>query len=958
MTTYTIYTYGSGYIEAAILQAIASFAAGNDFLTLVKVIGAVGMLIFFIRVLAWGTQKVNHMSYIKYLVGIMLIYAVMFSMKVNVQVQDTVVNAPTNAMVINNVPWGVGAILSEFSTLTYSLTNDMENAFSTPQSIDLTNAGVGFSLTSQNYATGSTVLSPSLYRNFDQYISNCVLPGISTGNLSVNTVQNSTDLLTEWATYTAGGGANLLTTWFSEAGGVSAAADGGATYPAGETTDCGVETAYIQSAMSYYVQQDLGPQEAGMLNMTWAQYQTLLGATNSGIYNVSQSSTQYLMQATAANQFNVAMLDLAKMSGVNANGLAYGTALAQSTQESQFTMSGILAGRYMPVVYGIMFAIFTGASLLLLLLMLLPHPMQYIKMYFELLLWLTIWPALMAVYNFIVDLIIQYQASGYFTNYSGTLNGIAISNVHMVSNWVQSSLAWVGYLSWSIPMLSYAIVSGSAMAMTSMVGSMDAAVGGGVSAGASQVGKGDVSFGNTSARNMNVSDVSGYNEKWDTSRSNMGAANKMQGDLENQAGDVGKFEENNGNGVTNIIQSFVHPGDVSGTDATTGVGLGMVNGKVISASSPVVNASVGKTASEMASKSYTASLNRSVADINAKGSQLSGAQKQQFTEDKKMTATAVAEKTWGKNWKHSKTAKSWWKWAVDATAGVNVGNEGPVSGNVGGAASVGTGGEHTTATERAKIAQANASYIKGVSTSLGTGGSLAYSASSGTSTSLNKSITDGLSVANSYDKAVKTDKGIVINALPAYLNSRLSGKGLKGIGKLNAGLGILNRLGTGQGTANFQKFLKGYNPVGGVGSGPAAIKAQYQSRKPGVDAKYKNLAPSTNPAKIKQEIATMTSLAKDGSNPARGINGSKHMLSNAEGALHYDERAARFYKKKGLNTPAATFASLAKREQATIAKIKEQRGIETYVNPSGKKYTPPTDNVLKKVKTKIPDDKA
>ena len=75
------------------------------------------------------------------------------------------------------------------------------------------------------------------------------------------------------------------------------------------------------------------------------------------------------------------MLDLAKMSGVNANGLAYGTALAQSTQTSQFTMSGILAGRYMPIVYGVMFAIFTGASLLLLLLMLLPHPMQYIKMY-------------------------------------------------------------------------------------------------------------------------------------------------------------------------------------------------------------------------------------------------------------------------------------------------------------------------------------------------------------------------------------------------------------------------------------------------------------------------------------------------------------------------------------------------------------------------------------------------
>ena len=492
------------------------------------------MLVFFMRVLAWGTQKVNHVSYIKYLVGMMALYAALFTVKCNVNVQDTVVNAPTNAVVIQNVPWGIGAILGNFSTLTYTLTNDMENAFSTPQSIDYTQAGMGFSLTSQEWATSSTVQSPSLYRNFDQYISNCVLPGVSTGNLSVNTVDNSTDLLTDWAAYTSGLGSNLITTWYSETGGVSAAADGGTTYPAGYTTSCGVETNWIDQAMSYYIQQDLGPQEAGMLNMTWTQYQILLGNVNAGIYGVSQSTLQYIKQATAANQFSTAMLDLAKMSGVNANGLAYGTAVAQQQQTSQFTMSGILAGRYMPVVYGLMYAIFTGASLLLLLLMLLPHPMQYIKMYLELLLWLTIWPALMAIYNFIVDLYMQQHASGYFNNYSGFLNGVAISNAHVVSNWVQSSLAWVGYLSWSIPMLSYAIVSGSAMAMTSMVGSMDSAVGSGVSSGVSQ-GL-NANAGNTSFGNEHVDDVSGMNNTWNTSKDNMLSANKYDSKLKNNSG--------------------------------------------------------------------------------------------------------------------------------------------------------------------------------------------------------------------------------------------------------------------------------------------------------------------------------------------------------------------------------------------------------------------------------------
>ena len=457
-----------------------------------------------------------------------------------------------------------------FSTLTYTLTNDMENAFSTPQSIDYTQAGMGFSLTSQEWATSSTVQSPSLYRNFDQYISNCVLPGVSTGNLSVNTVDNSTDLLTDWAAYTSGLGSNLITTWYSETGGVSAAADGGTTYPAGYTTSCGVETNWIDQAMSYYIQQDLGPQEAGMLNETWTQYQSLLGDVNSGVYGISQSSTQYLMQATAANQFNTAMLDLAKMSGVNANGLAYGTALAQSTQTSQFTMSGILAGRYMPVVYGVMFAIFTGASLLLLLLMLLPHPMQYIKMYLELLLWLTIWPALMAVYNFIVDLIIQWQSSGYLSNYYTTPHGIVLSNVHALTNWVQTSLAWVGYLSWSIPMLSYAIVSGSAMAMTSMVGSMDSAVGGGVSSGASQVGSGNVSFGSMTARDMRIDDVASGNTKSNMYTDNViGMNNVSEGNTSKNnlsSGNVNK----NGTNVGGISES-IDGNTVNGTTSNAGL---------------------------------------------------------------------------------------------------------------------------------------------------------------------------------------------------------------------------------------------------------------------------------------------------------------------------------------------------------------------------------------------------
>lgn len=954
MATYTIYTYGSGFIETPIIQAIASFAAGSDFTTLIKVISAVGMLIFFMRVLAWGTQKVNHLSYIKYMVGMMVIYTAMFMVKCNVVVEDTVVNAPTNAVVVNNVPWGIGAVLGTFSGLTYELTNDIENAFSTPQTIDYTQAGMGFSLTSQQWATGSTIQSPSLYRNFDQYVSNCVLPGVSTGNLPINTVNNSTDLLTDWAAYTEGSGANLITTWFSETGGVSAAADGGTAYPAGTTTTCSQEAAWIQTAMAYYVQQDLGPQESGMLDMTWTQYQSLLGNVNSGVYGISQSSTQYLMQATAANQFGVAMLDLAKMSGVNANGLAYGTALAQSTQTSQFTMSGILAGRYMPVVYGIMFAIFTGASLLLLLLMLLPHPMQYIKMYFELLLWLTIWPALMAIYNFIVDVIIQWQASGYFSNYSGTLNGVAITNIHVVSNWIQTSLAWVGYLSWSIPMLSYAIVSGSAMAMTSMVGSMDSAVGAGVSSGASEVGKGDVDFGNTSARNMHVEDVSGFNRSWNTDKENMLTANKIKGDPEYQSGNVSRFEINGGKGVgvATGMQSIPHPGTIE-AQSQTGASVGMLGNKFVSANAPAVSGSVDRIAGTMAGTKYSSSLSKSVGTINSDLSSLNGQHGFSFDETRKRSASLAARATWGKNWRHDTKATTWYQSVIDGGIGLATPQGSPVKASV--SASGQAGYRRETATDHAKIAEANAAYIRDIATQQGVGGSLAWTSSSGEANALNKSLAAGMSTVNDYSKAVKTDRGITANAMPAYLNSRLGNSGLAGMAKAVAGLKIENSMGTTSGVKSFDKFLNGYNLMPGVGSSPAKIKRNYSVNARKATGSYSNLSPSTNPSKIKAEILKMQHLAKDSSNPGRGLE-SNVSLKNAEQAYKVDKGYASYYKKHGNSKAAAIFKGLEGKEAASIKKIEQQRKIEKYTF-GGTTNTAPKNTVAPKVKSEIPDDK-
>ncbi|MHB1680974.1 MAG: conjugal transfer protein TraG N-terminal domain-containing protein [bacterium] len=204
--------------------------------------------------------------------------------------------------------------------------------------------------------------------------------------------------------------------------------------------------------------------------MTTATFDSEYGLVNSSIYNMSTSASNELMQMTAVNAYNGALIAAANLSGNNATALSYGTALAQQNMSNSFAVSGELAGEYMPVVYGIFMALFVAFSLILIILMALPVGVNYLKMYMELALFLAVWPVLMAVYNYIDDLIIQH---GFTLSLAG--QGYSLSSAHSVNLYVSSQLGWMGYLSWSVPMMAYALVSGSTYAMVGAISSMDSA---------------------------------------------------------------------------------------------------------------------------------------------------------------------------------------------------------------------------------------------------------------------------------------------------------------------------------------------------------------------------------------------------------------------------------------------------------------------------------------------------
>ena len=149
-STYTIYAYGSGYIMTGVLKSIASTVASGGFSLILKSVVLIGFLILFIQMLTSGFKVTPHKSTVRYFAAVVVIYAALLIPKVNVNVYDTVSNTGSNAEVVSGVPWGIGYIASIFSDFQYYMTTTFEQNFSTPNSIDLTNAGMGFQLTSQN----------------------------------------------------------------------------------------------------------------------------------------------------------------------------------------------------------------------------------------------------------------------------------------------------------------------------------------------------------------------------------------------------------------------------------------------------------------------------------------------------------------------------------------------------------------------------------------------------------------------------------------------------------------------------------------------------------------------------------------------------------------------------------------------------------------------------------------
>ncbi len=503
---YTIYAFGNGYLLYGMFQAIALFFKNNNIGVLLTILAMIAVIYYAARVTIYHQHSL--VSTAKYFIAFSIILTALVYNQTTVIIND-VANpaAPTNAQPISNVPWGIAVLWSDFTTLQYGLAKDFTDDFSVPAGDNMLSEGLGVSIIQQADSATISTSNSYLYEDYNNYISNCVAPGITSGNLNISELLGAGDatdtasqtynpnaansIWTVMSNFTEGSGANILDNWYSGSSNTSTTYEAsGISAPGGTTTTCGQVTKWLYSAVYNFYIPEAGSAIAGELQMaSFSDLSNSIGVMNPYLFNMQQGGQAQLMQAIGVNMYAPAILKMAQASGSNASSLAVATGTGEISTQTGMMESGILAGKYMPIVFGIFEAILLGASVIIFILIITHMGISYLKLLFQLMIMITIWPSLTAIFNYITQLIIQAQYQpiaglGYSVSGSGTVN-----------SFLATSLSWMGYFSWSVPMVAYMIASGSSYAVASVVGGMDSAISKNASVKGAEAGLGNMTAG-------------------------------------------------------------------------------------------------------------------------------------------------------------------------------------------------------------------------------------------------------------------------------------------------------------------------------------------------------------------------------------------------------------------------------------------------------------------------------
>ena len=176
----------------------------------------------------------------------------------------------------------------------------------------------------------------------------------------------------------------------------------------------------------------------------------------------------------------------------------YGSLRAIQSAESNFDIMGKIAGYYIPMLLTIFKCVSYIGFIFVIPVMIITGNMDRFKKYLILIASFQIWPVISSILNMFVDL---YSATS-FSDLSRA-GGISLSTLSTIENTSDIIVAVASSLQMSVPVISYAFISGGIDAITSFHGNLTSAMNQGSSIASSEMLSGNKNFDNENIGNTN-----------------------------------------------------------------------------------------------------------------------------------------------------------------------------------------------------------------------------------------------------------------------------------------------------------------------------------------------------------------------------------------------------------------------------------------------------------------------
>ncbi|HED7907115.1 TPA: conjugal transfer protein TraG N-terminal domain-containing protein [Campylobacter coli] len=492
----------------------------------------------------------------------------------------------SKSYVISQLPVGMGVSFALMSNFERVVLKSMEKHFSTPQSTNFSNAGLGFSL--QVMSTLPSVklsaIDATLQKNIDFYFRNCVSVGILLNQQGRNLFQNSDNLMQDL--FTNIGNGSQLTPLFENNNNIEKQS----VVPCSDAGPQIVEMIKNDTDEAMKIHAAL----LGMANDMANYEQKFLGAAQ--IYNEQAvSARSYLQQSMIMLASQDAIINTAKSVGLNPASVAANTAYADQQFYASMQAQGHLAQTYLPLAKAYLTAIIIGLSWLVALLSIVFGSYAHIKMFFTLCIWIVLWTPILCIINFLNDFNLMKVAQVI----TGGKAALSLGDNILIFKEVASRSNFMNYLVMSTPVLAYAIAKASEQGFVTFASGLSQAL-----TGASRAAG---SFANQQALSTQTSiaaprgdEVWAVGAGYNTLQSSFGAGGRsFMGTRDMQHG--GELVKDNMTGSSAVINADGSIGNASIKGLNAGVTASNLETRAHALSDAIQNSNLSQRALEVAS---------------------------------------------------------------------------------------------------------------------------------------------------------------------------------------------------------------------------------------------------------------------------------------------------------------------------------------------------------------------